>query len=68
VSAVPPREDWPEPEPLGDAGAALTDVILATFRLNGRLMEVAQQRARLGLRLGLGPGGPGRGHAAMSAG
>jgi DNA-binding MarR family transcriptional regulator len=45
VSAVPPRERWPEPEPITEAGAALTDVILATFRLNGRLMEVAQVRA-----------------------
>jgi DNA-binding MarR family transcriptional regulator len=45
VSDVPARERWPEPEPLTDAGAALTDVILATFRLNGRLMEVAQERA-----------------------
>jgi len=47
-AAVPPRERWPEPEPRTDAGEALTDVILATFRLNGRLMEVAQQRAAEG--------------------
>ena len=45
MSDVPARERWPEPEPLTDAGAALTEVILATFRLNGRLMEVAQERA-----------------------
>lgn len=30
------------------AGAALTDVILATFRLNGRLMEAAQSLAAEG--------------------
>jgi DNA-binding MarR family transcriptional regulator len=45
VSDVPPRERWPEPAPLTEAGAALTDLILGTFRLNGRLMEVAQARA-----------------------
>ena len=40
--SVPPRDAWPEPEPQSEAGALLTDVILTTFRLNGRLMEVAQ--------------------------
>jgi DNA-binding MarR family transcriptional regulator len=45
---APPRENWPEPPPQTDAGEALTDVILATFRLNGRLMDVAQRRAREG--------------------
>jgi DNA-binding MarR family transcriptional regulator len=48
VSDVPARADWPAPEPITEAGAALTDVILATFRLNGRLMEVAQERAAEG--------------------
>ena len=43
--SVPPRETWPEPEPQTEAGALLTDVILTTFRLNGRLMEVAQEFA-----------------------
>ena len=43
--SVPPRESWPEPPPQTDAGALLTDVILTTFRLNGRLMEVAQEFA-----------------------
>ena len=43
--SVPPREAWPEPDPQSEAGALLTDVILTTFRLNGRLMEVAQQFA-----------------------
>jgi DNA-binding MarR family transcriptional regulator len=48
VSAVPRREEWSDPGPLTEAGEALTDVILATFRLNGRLMDVARQRARAG--------------------
>ena len=43
--SVPPREAWPEPEAQSEAGALLTDVILTTFRLNGRLMEVAQEFA-----------------------
>jgi DNA-binding MarR family transcriptional regulator len=42
---VPPRADWPEPEPQTEAGTLLTDVILTTFRLNGRLMDVAQEFA-----------------------
>jgi len=42
---VPPRTQWPEPPPQTEAGAVLTDVILTTFRLNGRLMEAAQQMA-----------------------
>jgi DNA-binding MarR family transcriptional regulator len=46
--AVPPREDWPEPPPRTEGGAALTDVITATFRLNGRLMDIAQRLAREG--------------------
>jgi DNA-binding MarR family transcriptional regulator len=45
---VPPREDWPEPPRLTDAGAVLTDVVLTTFRLNARLMEVAQELAIAG--------------------
>ena len=45
---VPPREDWPEPTPASPAGEALTDVVLATFRLNGRLMEAAQALAAEG--------------------
>lgn len=44
----PPRERWPEPEPQTAAGAALTDVILATFRLNRRLMDAAQALAAEG--------------------
>lgn len=47
-TATPPREDWPEPEPASDAARALTDVILTTFRLNGRLLEAAQGMAAEG--------------------
>lgn len=39
---VPPREQWPEPPPRTKAGEVLTELIVAIFRLNGRLMEVAQ--------------------------
>ena len=48
AGTVPPREDWPDPPPLSEAGEALTDVIIATFRLNGRLMDFARERARVG--------------------
>lgn len=43
--SIPPREAWPEPPAQVEAGALLTDVILTTFRLNGRLMEAAQEFA-----------------------
>jgi DNA-binding MarR family transcriptional regulator len=42
VSGPPPRSEWPVPPPLSEAGTLLTDVILETFRLNARLLEVAQ--------------------------
>ena len=45
---VPPRADWPVPEPETPAGAAFTDVILETFRLHGRLQEAAQTMAAAG--------------------
>ncbi|MEJ1107131.1 MULTISPECIES: MarR family winged helix-turn-helix transcriptional regulator [unclassified Kribbella] len=45
---VPPRKDWPEPGPASEGGALLTDVIIATFRLNARLMEAAQDLAAHG--------------------
>lgn len=45
---VPPREDWPDHPAQSEAGALLTEVILATFRLNGRLQEVAQRLAAEG--------------------
>jgi len=48
--AIPPRETWPDaPEP-SEPGRLLTDFVLTTFRLNGRLLEVAQ---RLGAEGGL---------------
>lgn len=45
---VPPRQEWPEPEPESAAGSALTDLIISTFRLNGRLMEAADGMAAEG--------------------
>ena len=45
---VPPRSQWPEPEPQTEAGALLTEVVLATFRLNGRVLEAAQGLAQAG--------------------
>jgi DNA-binding MarR family transcriptional regulator len=48
ASEVPPREEWPEPPPRTEAGDALTDVIIATFQLDGRLMEIARRLARAG--------------------
>ena len=48
AGTVPAREDWPDPPPRTEAGDALTDVIIATFRLNGRLMDIAQRLARAG--------------------
>ncbi len=46
--AVPPRGEWPEPSSATVAGRALTDVVIATFRLNGRLMEAGQAMAAEG--------------------
>jgi len=48
AAAVPPREQWPQPDLATPAGTALTDVILTTFRLNGRLMDAAQGMAAAG--------------------
>jgi DNA-binding MarR family transcriptional regulator len=45
---VPPREEWPTPPARTEAGDVLTEVILATFRLNGRLLDVAQRLASEG--------------------
>jgi len=45
---VPPREDWPDLPLPTEAGEVLTDLILTTFRLNGRLMDVAQDMAGKG--------------------
>jgi DNA-binding MarR family transcriptional regulator len=47
-AAVPPRERWPEPPPSSEAAGLLTELIITTFRLNGRLLEVAQQLAAEG--------------------
>ena len=45
---TPPRSSWPEPEPQTEAGALLTEVVLATLRLNGRVLEAAQELAKAG--------------------
>jgi DNA-binding MarR family transcriptional regulator len=45
---IPPRAQWPEPEGTSAAGSALTELILATFRLNGLFMEAAQSMAAEG--------------------
>jgi DNA-binding MarR family transcriptional regulator len=47
-ATAPPREDWPALPPASEAGEVLTDLILTTFRLNGRLLEVAQGMAAAG--------------------
>jgi DNA-binding MarR family transcriptional regulator len=48
MSEAPPRAEWPVPPPLSEAGTLLTDLILETFRLNARLLEVAQGFAAAG--------------------
>jgi DNA-binding MarR family transcriptional regulator len=48
AGTIPPREDWPEPAAPTRAAALLTEVILATFRLNGRLTDTAQGLAAEG--------------------
>jgi len=48
AAAVPPREAWPEPPPRTEAGELFTEIVLTTFRLNGRLMEAAQDLAAAG--------------------
>jgi DNA-binding MarR family transcriptional regulator len=48
TAKVPPREHWPDPPPRTEAGEALTEAIIATFRLNGRLMDIAQRLAHAG--------------------
>jgi DNA-binding MarR family transcriptional regulator len=45
---VPPRGEWPPPPPRSEAGDALTEVIVATFQLDGRLMDVARRLAQAG--------------------
>jgi DNA-binding MarR family transcriptional regulator len=46
--AVPPREQWPEPPPQSEAARLLTEVVLATFRLNAAFLDVAQDLAAAG--------------------
>jgi DNA-binding MarR family transcriptional regulator len=46
--AIPPRDDWPTPPVRTEAGDLFTDMVIATFRLNGRLMDVAQHLAAEG--------------------
>lgn len=48
IISTPARETWPEPPPQTVAGEVMTDVIITTFRLNARLMEVAQEIATAG--------------------
>jgi DNA-binding MarR family transcriptional regulator len=48
TTTVPPGEDWPAPPPRTAAGDALTDLIIAVFQLDGRLMGIAQRLARAG--------------------
>jgi DNA-binding MarR family transcriptional regulator len=48
ASTVPPREDWPEPPARTKAGDVLTELIIATFRLNALLIDIAQQLAGAG--------------------
>ena len=48
ASTVPPRSEWPEPPPRTQAGDLLTEVIMTTLRLNGRIMEIAQTLAAAG--------------------
>jgi DNA-binding MarR family transcriptional regulator len=48
VGGVPPREEWPKPPPASSAGQALTQIVIATFRLNALLMDAAQEMAAAG--------------------
>ena len=46
--AIPPRAHWPDTPPQTEAGALLTQVVLATFRLNARVLDAAQLLAAAG--------------------
>ena len=48
AATVPSRERWPEPPAHTEAGTLLTEVVIATFRLNARLMDAAQRLAAEG--------------------
>jgi len=45
---TPPREQWPDAPPHSTDGQVLTEVVLTVFRLNGELLEAAQQMAAAG--------------------
>ncbi|MEA2145720.1 MAG: hypothetical protein QOG59_1307 [Solirubrobacteraceae bacterium] len=47
-TAARPAGDPPAPPPQSPAGAALTELILLVFRLNGRLLEAAEGMAAAG--------------------
>ena len=47
-TSIPPRRRWPEPVPHTADGRLLTEVVVATFRLNGRLLEAARHLAAEG--------------------
>jgi DNA-binding MarR family transcriptional regulator len=48
ATTVPPREDWPEPPARTKGGERLTELIAAILRLNGALMDAAQDLAAAG--------------------
>src|SRR6478735_89435 len=48
IEAPPPRDSWPDPPARTEAGEVLTDLIIGTFRLNARLLDVAQELAGAG--------------------
>ncbi len=48
TTVVPPRAQWPQPPPHTSAGQLLTEMIVTTFRLNGRLVEAAHELAAAG--------------------
>ena len=48
TEAVPTRTAWPDAPPQTEAGALLTQVVLATFRLNARVLDAAQALAAAG--------------------
>lgn len=45
---TPPRDTWPDHPPVSETGAAMTDLVLETFRLHARLMDAAQRLAAEG--------------------
>jgi DNA-binding MarR family transcriptional regulator len=45
---IPPPELWPDPQPAGEDGQALTELIMTLFRLHGQVLEAAQTLAAHG--------------------